>query len=81
MHRCEPEYAENKENMDGYGEAVTSCIETDIGEFWVGNGEYGSRVNYCPFCGEKAPVQIGVHNDRMTGGFEPPSVVGCYTRG
>ena len=28
------------------------------GQFWVGNGEYGSQVNFCPYCGAKAPVQV-----------------------
>lgn len=58
MHECKPKYAEDNENIAGYGEAVTTCTEGEAGEFWVGNGEYGSRVNFCPFCGEKAPSQI-----------------------
>ncbi len=35
----------------GYGEAICYCIEDDEGKFWVGNDEYESQVNYCPFCG------------------------------
>lgn len=27
MHKCEPEYAGRAENEDGYGAAVTYCIE------------------------------------------------------
>jgi hypothetical protein len=57
-HDCSPAYAEARENIDGYGEAITSCYENEKGEFWAGNDEYGSRVNYCPFCGMKAPRQI-----------------------
>lgn len=41
-----------------WGVAIEDCSERD-GEFWVGNGEYASQVNYCPVCGEKAPVQVG----------------------
>lgn len=54
MHECEPAYAMGPKNADGYGEAVTSCYELEDGSLWVGNGEYGSRVNFCPFCGFKA---------------------------
>ena len=53
---------------DGYGEAITDCIETAgrPGEFWAGNGEYGSQVAFCPYCGAKAPVQPvpGEHGER-----------------
>src|ERR1035437_732824 len=28
----------------------------ELGTFWAGNDEYESQVNYCPFCGAKAPV-------------------------
>ena len=41
----------------GYGDALYECIENEVGEFWVSNGEYGSQVNYCPYCGAKAPNQ------------------------
>lgn len=27
---------------------------------WVGNGEYTSQVNYCPYCGYKAEVETTV---------------------
>ncbi len=43
---------------DGYGSAIDSCYENMAGEFWAGNGEYGSQVNYCPFCGAKAPSPV-----------------------
>lgn len=36
-----------------YGAAITTSFKED-GEIWVTNGEYISRVNYCPFTGEKA---------------------------
>lgn len=38
------------------GSAVTECWEATDGRFWVGNGEYASAVNHCPFCGAAAPV-------------------------
>lgn len=41
----------------GFGEAITYCMEYDDG-LWVGNGEYASQVNYCPYCGYKAKIQI-----------------------
>jgi len=40
-----------------YGPAVTKCKEFD-GMFLVDNDEYASQVNYCPFCGAKAPIQV-----------------------
>jgi len=52
-HLCEGELP-----YDGYGEAIDHCMEYDDNSFWAGNGEYGSAVNYCPFCGAKAPRQV-----------------------
>ena len=64
-HKCEPGY-DREGDADGpifaggrNGSAVELCIEHDQGEFWVDNGEYSTRVNYCPFCGAKAPAQVG----------------------
>ena len=57
-HHCEPTWADNKAYRWGYGSAMTYCLETKEGEFWGGNGEYESRINYCPFCGAKAPSPI-----------------------
>ena len=39
------------------GPAIEICYEDDEGRFWVDNGEYGSQVFYCPYCGAKAPVE------------------------
>ena len=36
-----------------YGPAITTTFKED-GQIWVTNGEYLSRVNYCPYTGEKA---------------------------
>ena len=49
LHDCD--------NKDGryqcYGTAVDDCTADQYGRLWAGNGEYGSLVKYCPFCGEK----------------------------
>lgn len=57
-HRCEPEKTES----DGYGPAVDICYELKNGSLWVGNGEYGTRVNFCPFCGYKAKASTEPHD-------------------
>jgi len=41
-----------------YGGAVIDCLERIDGKLYVNNGEYGNRVNYCPFCGYKAKMQM-----------------------
>ena len=41
-----------------FGSAVKECVEDDEGRLWAGNGEYESQVDYCPYCGFKAPRQI-----------------------
>jgi len=50
---------------DSYGRAIHSSYERSTSEgtveLWVGNGEYESQVNYCPFCGKKAEVQVEKH--------------------
>jgi len=45
-------------DYEGWGNAIDLCEGHEDGTFWVGNSEYGSQVNFCPFCGQKAPVQI-----------------------
>ncbi len=58
MHKCEPKCANDPKNADGYGAAITSSYEAEDGKLWAGNEEYGSRVNFCPFCGYKAKVEV-----------------------
>lgn len=41
-----------------FGNAINTCIEDLDGYLFVGNGEYGSQVNYCPMCGYKAKKSI-----------------------
>lgn len=65
-HKCEyiPEpspYSVNSpplKETQGYGCAVTICWEAEDGTLVADNGEYLNRVNFCPFCGAKAPTQI-----------------------
>ena len=40
------------------GAAIYSCVETAQGHFIVSDGKCASQVNYCPWCGLKAPTQI-----------------------
>jgi len=35
-----------------YGSAIGECYEAEDGSLWVTNGEYGSPVNFCPYCGQ-----------------------------
>lgn len=45
--------------ITGYhGIAADTCWENENGEFYITNDEYDNQVNYCPFCGAKAPTQI-----------------------
>jgi hypothetical protein len=59
MHNCEYEYPEA-----AYGAAVDYCKENSRGEFWIGNEEYETRVNFCPFCGVAAPNPVSVEDLR-----------------
>jgi hypothetical protein len=58
MHICEPGYDIEREEYvfptQGFGAAVTKCYEDEQGFLWVTNDEYGTRVNFCPFCGYQA---------------------------
>lgn len=42
-----------KVNVEGFGPAIDSIDKFDDAGWWAGGGEYGSRIFYCPFCGEK----------------------------
>lgn len=41
-----------------WGPAVEYTRVDSLGKMWAGNGEYETQVNYCPFSGVKAPVQM-----------------------
>ncbi len=43
-----------------YGPAFDFCVQDAAGRFWIGDSgrrEYESQVQFCPYCGAKAPVQ------------------------
>lgn len=56
FHNCNDEKGPNLD-CSGYGPAFDRCRENSLGEFWVDNGEYFSRVNFCPYCGTPAPTK------------------------
>lgn len=39
------------------GDAFVLCYEDDRGALWVTNGEYGSQVAFCPYCGTAASAK------------------------
>jgi hypothetical protein len=41
-----------------WGHAVTYTRVDKMGKMWIGNGEYENQVNYCPYTGIAAPVQM-----------------------
>jgi hypothetical protein len=41
-----------------WGSAITYVKINKDGKMWVGNDEYETQVNYCPFTGTPAPVQM-----------------------
>lgn len=47
-----------KENMgfSRHGAAIHTVYIKENGEIWVENGEYKSRVRYCPYCGREQEV-------------------------
>ena len=53
--RCE---APNESKDYIYGCAIWVCYEDELDELVVENGEYGSQVNYCPYCGYEAKNKI-----------------------
>lgn len=54
-HRCK---APNESKDYIYGCAIWVCYEDELDELVVENGEYGSQVNYCPYCGYEAKNKI-----------------------
>lgn len=51
-------YCEMDEKSHLHGPAIDCCFEDIDGFLFVSNGEYGSQVNFCPFCGYEAKVKI-----------------------
>lgn len=53
-HNIEKGYAQHP-----YGCAEHSCYEgTKGGKLYVTNDEYENTVNFCPYCGYKAGIQV-----------------------
>ena len=52
-HRCEGELP-----VATYGKAISYCYEDADGKLWITNEEYASQVNFCPYCGFKAKVEV-----------------------
>ena len=52
---------DHQDMFDGarFGPLILAVIEDDDGRMYVFNGEYASQVNYCPYTGQRATVQIG----------------------
>ncbi len=51
-----------------WGKAISEVWTDENGAMWVGNGEYVTRVNFCPFTGDKAPAQMEVKSESNTTG-------------
>jgi hypothetical protein len=47
------------EEVLGFNVAIYACYEDANGYLWVGNGEAGNVVDFCPFCGYEAKVKMG----------------------
>lgn len=51
-----------------WGQAVDYVRIDDDGRMWIGNGEYETQVNFCPFTGTEAPNKLIVeHIDNQFG--------------
>jgi len=47
------------------GDAITACVDIDAdGNLWVMNDELETRVNFCPYCGERSIDQIDWRTDK-----------------
>lgn len=59
-------YKSQIKDQSGYGEAIETIYESDDGEMIAvsENGEYSSRINFCPFCGKAAKTQNRAADNR-----------------
>lgn len=64
-HYCKPTTIDTE--IWQAGDAIDVCFGDGDGNLWVftrsdgepvGNGEYGNRVNFCPFCGIKSRAAL-----------------------
>jgi hypothetical protein len=51
-------YGYTEEQCGGAGYAVDTCWEEENGALWVSGDELNNQVNYCPFCGYRAKIQL-----------------------
>lgn len=61
-HSCDWTYKDSPKLPPYWADAIVRCTEDAQGRLLVDNGEseeYGNQVNFCPFCGYKAPEQVG----------------------
>lgn len=49
---------------DAYGPAVSYTRTDEQGRMFIGNGEYETQVNYCPFTGVAAIVKMEVEHHK-----------------
>lgn len=42
-----------------------SCEENEKGEFWIHGSKFSTKVNFCPFCGRKAPKVDGIEHKTL----------------
>jgi hypothetical protein len=59
-HLCKAPY-EAERSL--WGKAITKCEEDENNKLFVDNEEYGSQVNFCPYCGYQAKVKIKEFNN------------------
>ena len=41
-----------------YGPSINYTLIREDGTMWVGNGEYETQVNFCPWTGQEAKKQM-----------------------
>ena len=58
------QYIEYRSPEGLWGIAISYTRIDEEGKMWIGNGEYESQVNYCPFTGTPAPIQMIVEYNR-----------------
>jgi hypothetical protein len=58
IHYCDPPVGYSIQRDRPYMEAFDQVYVQEDGSVWIGNGEYVSQVNFCPWCGKKAEKQL-----------------------
>jgi hypothetical protein len=52
-----------------YGKAVEYVREDSEGRMWIGNDEYETQVNFCPFTGKEALTEMKLIKNTEYGKF------------